>query len=155
MYYIVAIVLLFAGCSLKEPQVRYFSIENCHLNEWSQRGVYEVELPSYFDGERFVYKKGNELGYLEQKLAHDPQKFLSECAVRELGACLYPWECDERPKELFHIKIEEFYYDVDRRKIVLVAMVNHRRYKIEEPVSKDVMKAALRAYKKLLAQIGR
>ena len=155
MRYMTILFLLFSGCALKEPQFRYFSLQECTIAPWSDRGVYEVELPSYFIDDRLVYKKGDKLGYLQEKLARDPQRFLSECAVRELGACLYPWECDKRPKELLHIKIEEFFYDVPRNRVVLVALVNHRRYDIEEPVKKDVIDAAVRAYKKLLAQIGK
>ncbi len=155
MRYLLVVMLLFGGCTLKKPEFRYVSIDHCTLKPWKNRGVFEVELPDYFIDDRFVYKEGERLGYLEQKLARDPQRFLSECAVRELGACLYPWGCDKRPKELYHIQIEEFYYDKDRKRIVLIAVLNYRRYTIVEPLKNDPIKAALKAYKKLLAQIGK
>ena len=155
MRFVLFIFLLFGGCAFKDPQFRYISVQECKLAPWSDRGVFEVQLPSYFIDDRFVYKEGHKLGYLQERLARDPQRFLSECAVRELGACLYPWECDARPKQLLHIEIEEFYYDLPKKEVVLIAFVNHRRYEVKEPVKEDVIEAAIKAYKKLLAQIGR
>ena len=152
---LLVMALLFLGCAPKSERFFYVSLQQCRQKPWRDVGVYEVELPDYFTSERLPYRQGEYMGYLERKLARDPALFLSRCAVRELGGCLYPWECDGKPGRIFHIRIEEFYYDKDAGLIRIEAKEGKNFYRIAEPVERDPMEAALRAYRRLLAQIGR
>lgn len=151
-----AVLLLFAGCGTKElGPYRYVSLERCEVAQPRDLGVEEVELPDYFVDDRFVYKDGEQLGYLEDRIARDPQEFLTRCAAKMLGACGYPWECDKRPQKVVKIRIDEYYYDKERDAVVLVLEADGEMVRVEEPVRGDVITAALRAYKKAIAQIGR
>jgi hypothetical protein len=153
---VLAALLFFAGCSVKEPgPYRYVSLEQCEVAQPRDMGVGEVELPDYFVDRRFVYKEGEGLGYLEDRIARDLQEFLTRCAAKELGGCAYPWECDKKPKKVVKIRIDEYYYDKDRGAVVLVLDADAETVRVEEPVRGDVITAALRAYKKAIAQIGR
>jgi len=153
---VLAAILFFAGCSVKEPgPYRYVSLEQCEVAQPRDLGIEEVELPDYFVDERFVYKEGTLLGYLPQRIARDPADFLTRCAAKKLGGCAYPWDCDKRPQKVVKIRIDEYYYDKDRGAVVLVLDADAETVRVEEPVRGDVITAALRAYKKAIAQIGR
>jgi len=130
-------------------------LQQCQKTPWKDVGVADVELPDYFIDDRFPYRENGVLGYLEDRLARDPSSFLTSCAAKMLGGCVYPWECRKKPKKIYHIKIEEFYYDRQWSKIVLIAQIDHKEFCIKEKVKSDPLRSALAAYKKLITQIGR
>lgn len=152
---ILGVVLLFLGCSIKQKEFRYLSLQQCQKAPWKDVGVADVELPDYFIDDRFPYRENGVLGYLEERLARNPSFFLTNCAAKMLGGCAYPWECEKKPKKIYRIKIEEFYYDRQRNKIVLIAQIDHKEFRIEKEVRSDPLHSALIAYKKLITQIGR
>ena len=153
--FLIAALLLAAGCSIKPQSYRYVSLERCHEAPKRDLGLYEIELPDYFIDERLPYKEGERLGYLEQKVAREPREFLSRCAAKALGACLYPWDCEKKPAKILRVRIDEFYFDRAKGEVVIVAAAGGQRYRVAQPVEDDPVAAALRAYRRLLAQIGR
>ena len=152
---LVVCVLFFWGCSIKQENFRYLSLQQCQKTPWKDVGVADVELPDYFIDDRFPYRENGVLGYLEDRLARDPSSFLTSCAAKMLGGCVYPWECRKKPKKIYHIKIEEFYYDRSKDVVILIASEDHKEYLIKKRVNGDPLKSAFDAYKELIAQIGR
>jgi len=151
-------LLLLAGCSFRSSLPHYpLSLQECPKShgEGRERGIYPVELPDYFIDDRFPYREGEKFGYLPRRFARSLEDFATHCALNYLGGCLYPWECDRQPEERVRIEIEEFYYDKGRKVVILIARVNGREYRIEEKVEEDPLQGALRAYRRLLHQIGR
>ncbi len=149
MHWIVLIAIFFAGCASKGPEI-YTSVRECPLHEPRDLGVYEVELPDYFIDDRFVYKDGTRLGYLSERFAADPEQLFTRCAVRMLGGCLYPWECQKRPRKVVKIEIEDFFYDKRNKQIYISALIDKRRAKVWLPVRGDVITSAMEAFRKLL-----
>ncbi|MRI83394.1 MAG: hypothetical protein C6I00_03145 [Nitratiruptor sp.] len=151
------LALLLAGCTIKPspPPTYHLPLARCPQGPTRSLGLYPISLPDYFIDDRFPYKRNGLLGYLRASFAPAPETFATRCALRWLGACLYPWECSSQPKKRLKIEIEEFYYDMDRGEILLQGSINGSPIEIREGVHEDPIEAAFRAYRRLLELAGR
>jgi hypothetical protein len=130
------IFLLFTGCAVKDVEV----IKDFQCFAESKKSNLGIEIDFNIITDEILIIDGQKEEF--KRVNPDIDILIKDCLKALTGGCLYPWDCEKRPKRVAKISINALYFDKKSKKYISYFLVDKRSFLFErkEDKLKDFLK---------------